>query len=103
RGHRELLLELGYLFSDVPRRGSHLSGDALPRHWLDARNRAQRVVPGARYGIARRRHSHDAQPLAGPAWQRLCGTVSQYPAAGADVLVVLRATRAAADPGRRLA
>src|SRR5215831_15060762 len=53
-GRRELQLELGHLFPNVARRGPHLSGDAPPRHRLDARNRAQRVVPGARHGIARR-------------------------------------------------
>src|SRR5215831_21377354 len=57
-GRRELQLELEHLFPNVARRGPHLSGDAPPRHRLDARNRAQRVVPGARHGIARRRHPH---------------------------------------------
>src|SRR6266446_1940979 len=97
RGQRELQLELGHLLSDVARRSAHLSRDAPHGHRLDARNRAQRVVPGACHGIVGRRHSHHAQSLAGPARQRLCGGVPQYPAAGADVSVVFRAARAPAD------
>src|SRR6516162_8784607 len=103
RGQRELQLELGHLLSDVAGRGAHLSGDAPHGHRLDARNRAQRVVPGARHGIADGRHSHHAQSLAGPARQRLRGIVPQHPAAGADVPVVCRAARAPADRAGRLA
>src|SRR6516225_8059737 len=75
RGQCELQLELGYLLSNVAGWGAHLSGDAPHGHRLDARNRAQRVVPGARHGIVGRRHSHHAQSLAHPARQRLCGSV----------------------------
>ena len=41
-----------------------------------------------------------------PGWsarQRLCGAVPQHPAAGADVPLVFRPARAAADPNGRLA
>src|SRR5215467_5832149 len=103
RGQRELQLELGHLLSDVAGRGAHLSGDAPHGHRLDARNRAQLVVPGARHGIADRRHSHHVQSLAGPARQRLRGIVPQHPAARANVPVVFRAARASADRARGLA
>src|SRR6266566_1599787 len=103
RGQRELQLELGHLLSDLARRSAHLSRNAPHGHWLDARNRDQRVVPGARHGIVVRRHSHHAQSLARPARRRLCGSVPQYPAAGADVSVVFRAARASADRAWRLA
>src|SRR5262249_36406052 len=94
---------LGHLFRDLAGRGSHLSRNPSARHRLDARNRAQRVVPCTCHGIARRRHSHDAETLAGQARRCLCRIVPEHPAAGADVPVVLRAAGAAADGGRRLA
>ena len=77
--------------------------DAAARHRLDARDRAHRLVPGARARIARRRHPHHAVSLAGPARQRLCRAVPQHPAAGADVPLVFRAAGAGADRNRRLA
>src|SRR5256885_7584303 len=40
-------------------------------HLVDARHRTQRLVSSPRHGIAGRGHSHHAQPLAGPARQRL--------------------------------
>src|SRR5215468_3241574 len=102
-GPHELQLELGHLLSDVAGRGAYLSGDAPYGHRVDARNRAQRVVPGAHHGVADWRHSHHGQSMAGPARQRLRGIVPQHPAAGADVPVVFRAARAPADRAGRLA
>ena len=67
---RELQLELGDLFRDLPRRGPHLPGDAPPRHRLDAGDRARGLVHGA---CASARSSASSAPRPIPGW---CGSAT---------------------------
>nr|GEU28154.1 ABC transporter, putative [Tanacetum cinerariifolium] len=101
RGPNALPVELAHLWRAVARRRASILANPARRPRVDPGHVAGRLGDGAGARFCHRRHAHPAVAVAASAGHGVRGTVSQHPAAGANVFMVFRRARgAAARAGR---